>query len=188
LDTAKLGYTYDRFETVPACAATGPAIVAAPEAKRHAAVATAVALGAEPVRVNLEPPSDAKEAAPSLTAAVQKLSGSRRLYLVVKKLMTETQPGVLYNVYLDLPSGAKPDNAHYVGSVNFFHAGAHGDHGAAPPQTEDEKFLSFDVTQVAKNLARKKQLSDKPNLTIVPRGKPDAEAKPVIGEISLVEQ
>ena len=74
--------------------------------------------------------------------------------------------------------------------INFFdavHLADHSGHGGAAGQATD-KFFSFDVTELFKRLHLNKQLRAKPTLTIVPAGQPASAAKPVIGEISLVEQ
>jgi tyrosinase len=120
---------------------------------------------------------------------VQALPEGARLYLVVKNLQTNAQPGVLYNVYLDLPDKAtkKQLATHHVGMLNFFGAMAHGtdDHGKAK---KSERFISFDITNLAKTLQTQNLLNEKSVLTIVPAGEPNAAARPVIGEVSLVQQ
>ena len=190
LDVGKLGYSYDRYETVPTCPPPGP--LAPTSLERRAAVPTgAIQLGSSPVRVTLEPLQE-PGAGPfmPLPARVENLPPERRLYLLTKDLRAEAQPGVLYHVYLDMPPGTPPEKGapHYVGTINFFDAsqqdGPHGGTAAAGTQ----KFFSFDVTEVAKYLQSKKQLNAKPTLTIAPSGQPAAAAKPVVGDILLVEQ
>lgn len=210
-DIAKLRYTYDHFEPVPG--ATGPvaaapgtesmsAAAAVPSPTPLAAVAGNVTLETEPVRVTLGPPNAAgptptttaapSAAAPSqplgLAARVAALPGNRRLYLVLRHLRADLQPGVLYHVYLDLPEDVEPtdEEAHHVGTINFFDAAAHGDHQAAAPQPE--KFYSFDITAKAKELQERGQLTANPAVTIVPVGSPVSEAKPAVGEITVQEQ
>jgi tyrosinase len=175
LDIAKLKYSYDHLEPVPKC----PPILAAVEAAavERAAVKTPIPLGPGPVRVALEPK-------PGVETAIG--TPGKRTYLVVKGLQADVQPEVLYHVYLELPAGgnAKREDLH-VGILNFFDAVKH-DHDAAGGQVFP-KAVSFDVTDVVKNLRAKKQLSAKPSLTILPVGQPAASAKPVVGEMSLVE-
>jgi hypothetical protein len=46
---------------------------------------------------------------------------------------------------------------------------------------------SFDVTKLLQNLRKAGTLSEKPVVTIVPIRKPSTPAKPVVGEVSIVE-
>ncbi len=193
LDTAKLGYTYDELEQVPKCPKTPEEILAATKTEKKVAMVktTSVKLGADPVLVTLEPLPD-KEGEPpgSFTDRVTALKEGRRFFLVLKNLHADAQPGVLYHVYLDLPPDATDEQkkAHYVGSVNFFDAVPHGDHQHdKPPKEGTEKFLSFDITDLAKTLQSMKVLTEKPTLMIAPAGRPADEAKPVIGDVSIVE-
>jgi tyrosinase len=141
-----------------------------------------VALGAGPVAVTLAPASGST--AP-LSARVATVRQDRKVYLVVKGLGTNEQPEVIYQVYLGLPPGVapKPDGLHYVGSLNFFNAPKSGS-GAA----QDPRFYSFDVTDLLKTLQSNKSLGDTATVTIVPADRPRDNAKPMIGEIALVEQ
>ena len=65
-------------------------------------------------------------------------------------------------------------------------AGGHHAHGE--PGKGGERFYRFDITDHVKTLLRKEILKQKPTLTIKPTGEPDAEAKPVIGAIVLIER
>ncbi|MGH3145266.1 MAG: tyrosinase family protein, partial [Rubrobacter sp.] len=69
-------------------------------------------------------------------------------------------PGVVYEVYLNLPEGTEPDHRsdYYVGNVAFFGVGGHGEddaggHGAHPAD------LNFDVTDVIRVLRRRDEWS-----------------------------
>jgi len=142
----------------------------------------------KPVRCTLEPsPEKKEERPPTVSEVVKKLAPSRKLLLVVKDLRTNVQPGVIYSLYLDLPDGASPKvaEAHFVGSVNFFNALVTEN---PTKSAKSERFMSFDVTQLMKTLSSKDKLKEKPTLTIVPEGQPVSASKPLIGEISLVEQ
>jgi tyrosinase len=109
------------------------------------------------------------------------------MYLVVKDLHTNLQPGVLYNIYLDLPEGASAneESPNYAGTIDFFDA--HAGHGASAASS-NQKFFSFDITDVAKRLQSKNGLDAKPTVTITPVGEPTANSSPVVGQISLIEQ
>jgi tyrosinase len=194
VDINALGYSYDRLETVPACAVPAPVIADAAKAQRVAATvkATPVQLQAEPVRVTLEPVANADEVAPKpVNERVKALKAGKRLFLVVKGLRADAEPGVVYNVYFQLPEKPTDEQskAMYVGSISFFgaahHAGHHADNG---PPKGPERFVSFDVTELAKSLATKDALPASPTITIIPAGKPADAAKPVVGDIRLVEQ
>ena len=184
-----LHYTYDRFEPVPACPHqphTG--IEALPEPQQTRAVGGAVELSSAPMQVNLDAPPG-PEGAVSLKDRIRQLKAGKRLYVVAKKLRADVQPGVVYNVYFDLPAGTTPKpgkrDPHYVGTLNFFDTSEH--EGGAEAMGE-VKFRSFDATRVARNLHLTKRLSDKPSLTIAPAKEPEAGARPVVGDISVVEQ
>lgn len=142
-----------------------------------------VALGAGPVAVTLAPATDQ---AAALSARVATVRQDRKVYLVVKGLGANEQPGVIYQIYLALPPGVapKPDGPHYVGALNFFNARISGS-GAENP---DPRFYSFDVTDRLKMLQSQKTLGDAVTVTIVPASPPRASARPVIADIALVEQ
>lgn len=194
LDLGNLGYAYDRLEPVPACSTARRAMMAAASAQRPVAAnrGREVELGAGPIRVTLDPAPPAEgQAVLPFASRVQALPAGHRLLLTVSGLRTEQQPGVLYDLYLELPVDAKQEQRkdYYVGSLNFFHASAHGAHAAgAPPGRGPTKLLSFDITDLARKLHGRRLLVDKATLTIVPGGQPAADAKPVIGEIRIVEQ
>jgi hypothetical protein len=142
-----------------------------------------VALGAGPVAVTLAPVAGS---AASLSARTATVRQGRKVYLVVRGLGTNEQPEVTYQVYLALPEGAapNPDGPHYVGSLNFFNAISYGKAKGG----RDPRFFSFDVTNLLKTLQSRKSMGDLATVTIVPTATPRASAKPVIGEIALVEQ
>jgi tyrosinase len=194
LDLVKLGYVYDRLEQVPDCPKPREAIVKAAKAQKPVATmsAASVALGDSPVKVTLDPtPTMAGQQALAFSTRVKSLPAGNRFFLIVKDLRAEQQPGVLYDLYLELPADAKDEKRkdYYVGSINFFHAAGHKPHGAQQPQMKGpEKFISFDVTELAKKLHSLNLLAEKATLTIVPSGDPAAEAKPVIGSIQIIEQ
>jgi hypothetical protein len=149
-----------------------------------------MALGAGPVRVNLEPAAAPEGVAGTLSERVKSLAAEKKLYLVLRGLRAEAQPGVLYHVYLDLPEGTplEKGHPHYAGAINFFDATAHGDHEGAVEAKGMPKFYGLDVTSITKSLQQSGLLTEKPALTIAPSGTPAEDAKPVIGEISLVAQ
>jgi tyrosinase len=173
-----------------------PMAFASPPVTQVAAPATqgAVELGAGPVRVNLRAtapagptPMTGAGAPTPLTGRLNALPEQKRLYLIIDNLRATAPPETTYRVYLDLPDPPPEDplNSHYVGSFNFFDAVPHGEdhsgHGGSKP-------FSFDITQVAADLQARGLLKAEHSVTIVPAGTPIAEAKPVVGDISFIEQ
>jgi len=108
------------------------------------------------------------------------LPPEHRIYLVLRELHTDEQPGVLYHVYLDREAATPPgsDDPHYVGSFSFFDAGAE----------EGSPSRSFELTGLARNLQERRLLSDATTITIVAGGKAETRARPRIGRIELTEQ
>jgi tyrosinase len=183
-DIAKLGYSYDRLEPAPPNFQPEARIAlrAVHNANFAEAPSHALALGRGPVRLELEHSATNKNRL--LVDELKALGTERSLYLVLKDLQTNAQPGVLYDVYLDLPASGSTNEAtdNYVGTINFFNAD-HTHTGAASQQ-----FYSFDVTDLARKLQSKGGVPEKPSVTIAPAGEPAGQAKPVVGDVSLVEQ
>jgi len=193
-NTKKCDYRYDRLIGTKLIAAVAeslaPAAVAAPVAVAKSSSGP-VALGSTPVRVNLQavasPSPAAAPAASPLAARLSALLDDHRLYLVINDFKATAQPETLYRVYLDLPDNAPSDplNSNYVGSFNFFAAVPHGDDHE---HADTARSISFDITDIAADLDAKGQLKAEHTVTIVPAKTPFADAKPVIGNISFVEQ
>jgi tyrosinase len=193
-NTKKCDYRYDRLIGTKLIAAVAeslaPAAVAAPVAVAKSSSGP-VALGSTPVRVNLKavasPSPAAAPAASPLAARLSALPDDHRLYLVINDFKATAQPETLYRVYLDLPDNAPSDplNSNYVGSFNFFAAVPHGDDHE---HADTARSISFDITDIAADLDAKGQLKAEHTVTIVPAKTPFADAKPVIGNISFVEQ
>jgi tyrosinase len=189
--TAKCGYRYDQFAPAPQLVAAGPpvpeAVAAKPFMLAEMPVAGSIVLGTGPVRVSLRTTAAAPvpQVGPPLAIQLKALTDNRRLYLVLKNLSAETTPEAIYRVYLDLPEGVPDDplNSHYAGAFNFFDAAGHDEHAA-----HASKPYSFDITIVIANLQARGVLKPEHSVTIVPSGQPSADAKAVVGEISIVEQ
>jgi tyrosinase len=188
LNIATLGYKYDRLEPIPASPpCPSPTAAAVATRKLVATKVPALTLGPGPVRATLEAAPGPAASVP-LGTRIEKLDPNHRLYLVVNDLKSDGVPGVIYHLYLELPAqaGAVPVQAgaaateYWVGSINFF-AAAHYHAGGQP------KSFSFDITDIAKKLKAKGKLAVKAELTIAPAGTPAADAKPVVGEVSLFE-
>jgi hypothetical protein len=156
---------------------------------RAAVKRTPILLEGAQVSVTLEPQPEREGAvAPGIPDCVHRLESSHHMYLVARGLRADAPPGVMYNLYLDLPVNPTRDQlkTHKVGVLNFFDAV--GRRNTEKGKEADPVTPNFDVTDVVKALESNRLLKEKPTLTIIPAGKPDPSAKPVIGGISLVEQ
>lgn len=189
---ALLGYSYDSLETAPPPPLVASATVATnaspkiqtASSKTPVAIAIArkVVLGARATRVLLVM-SNGRQG--SFDQRVRYLRPGQRLYLVLQDLYARAPTDVVYDVYLNLPAGAgsKQAVAHWVGDVNFFDAVDHKhDHNAEP------SFVSYDITDKAQALLVKRRLGPTAVVTIVPAGTPAVNARPEIGQVSIVEQ
>src|SRR5215471_1393868 len=184
---SKLDYTYDHFEGPPIkfIPRPWPVAVAHPTPLQIHEVAE-VPLSAQVAHLPLTP-SKLPIAQQAFTAHVANLAPEKSIFLVIKKLRADAHPGVVFQVFLDVPSGKsfREAGAHQVGTINFFDAAGHEGGGG---EQASSKFFSFDITDVVKGLQRNRLLQDKPVVTIAPAGTPAEGAKPVVGEISIVEQ
>jgi hypothetical protein len=111
-----------------------------------------IELGAAPKRVALQLRDEATERVAAVARA-EVVPLEERIVLNVEGVQFDDQnPGVAYEVYLNLPEGQEPDfqSDYYVGNFGFFGMGTHGaeagGHGGHPAD------LSFDVTDVVRAL------------------------------------
>jgi tyrosinase len=169
-DTVPLHYTYDRFEPVKPCLRRPffPPIVLNRIPR--------LPIGPDPVALLTAAGRGAR-----LNAALPAMDPQARVFLTIKGLEAAENPGVLYNVYFEPPTAAETrgTNRYQVGVINFFHPMRHENETPA---------YSFDVTDLLKLLRETRTLRDEPRVSIVPAGQPASSAKPVIGEVSLVQQ
>jgi hypothetical protein len=148
-----------------------------------------VSLGSGSARVTLEPVAESSTEQRTLGARIGTLARGRHLYLVVRDLQVVGQPGVLFRLYIDLPSEAKPlirTDPHYIGALNFYNAAEPGRFDV--PKEKSPMFVSYDITRVLRNLRAQKLLTDQTTLTIIPSGTPALQSDPRIGRIEIVEQ
>jgi tyrosinase len=180
LDTEKqLGYRYDddppnvpvvlrifgAGEKPPEVAAKEPTVLAESKEKGP------VELGAEPVSVAIPLDDKAKEAMKKISDPKMEVV-DQALVLKVEGVEVEKNPGAHYEVYLDLPRGAKADyqSVHYVGNLTFFGLvppkGAMKDHEERPKGGQ-----SYDITAAVRELrARNLWEEDAVVVTFVRRG------------------
>jgi hypothetical protein len=111
-----------------------------------------IALGARPKTVALQLRDEATERVAAVAQA-EAVPLEERIVLNVEGVQYYDQnPGVTYEVYLNLPEGQEPDfqSDYYVGNIGFFGTGIReaeeGGHGGHPAD------LNFDVTDVVRAL------------------------------------
>lgn len=122
-------------------------------------------------------------------ARVTDLSPERRLFLELHDLRASRPPGVIYDLYLDLPPNSQPEgpqDPHYIGTLNFF--AAQRPPGAADFGSRAAVTRSYNVTSVAQKLKEAGLLTEDTLITIAPEAEPETAAKPVITSIELVAQ
>jgi tyrosinase len=177
-DIARLGYSYERLEPVPAAAAS--AALLATRFKQTPVTLTvgeALSLGASPVQVPLAAPSTT-----ALSAQMKGLPTGSHYYLVIGGLSADNPPGNHYRIYLGAPAGAqgKALARYYVGTPSFFEAvGMSKMPGMAGGST-----FTFDVTNIVARIPAKDR--DTLQVTLVPTDAPAAGSNPAIAKISLV--
>jgi tyrosinase len=196
ISATQLGYRYDT-DGAPVGGSCPTPLAAANMASMNStsqkAVATKqgrVVLGDQPVTVSVELGTEAKTA---LTAA----AGGQTYLLSIEGISYSKQPGVHYEVYLNLPAGLRepdPEGIHYVGNLSFFAlrpAEGRGSHAAHADVKQ-----TFDITEVVRNLRAKNLWNeDRLSVTFVARGlnnpdgtrqKPTVTAKPQFTRLSVV--
>jgi hypothetical protein len=186
----QLGYDYDAFFPKPVAAPTAPTTTLAAKSATSTRVASAdttANLGAAMTTVKMLRLSGAPA-----TDVLGLDTDNRRALLVLRKLHTWKQPGVLYHVYLCATPNAPVDASQYVGNINFFDAEFH-DHGGGSKLDEalGENFYSFDVTPILQKIAKKAHASSTRDMLFVkfvPGGKPQTGANPMVAQIELVRQ
>jgi tyrosinase len=189
-----LGYRYDSYfvpaGATPAVAATAPLTTfAARPLEVRGIAANALSLGDAPVRASLSLPSPPLGAAHTMQFAAP--TTARSLYLVLTDIMLNADPGdVVYDVYVDVPEGTTPTTSdpHYVGTINFFHVMPGHDMTAAPGELSHHSTVVFNVTDVVRKLQSVNGLAQQATVTLIPSGKPAADAKPVVGRVELLER
>ncbi len=149
--------------------------------KMLAVASVPMKLGPGPVTVTLAPASAAEET--TLSATLKALKPEEHLYIVLRDLKASVPPGVLYDVYLDLPQGAhpKPEDPHIIGTLNFYNS-------VGVSAGNPGFFFSFDITDAAKSLQAHNLLNSRTVITISPSGTPASSPEAVVGRIELVKQ
>jgi hypothetical protein len=107
----------------------------------------------------------------------------QKVFLVLNDLTTDIQPGVIYEIYLEAPTTGGLAEAYPIGCLTFFSAMR-----ASAKMAMATRARSFDITALAAALAAQGRLEVTPTLSFTPVGAPVAEAKPLIGSVSLAIQ
>jgi hypothetical protein len=110
------------------------------------------------------------------TPALRATPPGHKVVLVLSGLSAASQPGITYRVYFGVPEGKAPDEAHLVGTINFYEAVQ-----LIGGKPKPEPSLEFDVTALARDL-------NAPSVTLVPDGKSELNSAPQIKGIAIVER
>jgi hypothetical protein len=189
-----MGYGYDAYFPKPV--APAPAEPTTTLAKAAATSLLSTRVAASEVAAKLGAATTTVRVLRLKTARITEVLGldtdGRRTFLVLRKLHAWKQPGVLYHVYLCASPTAPVEASSYVGNINFFDAEFH-DHGGGSKLDEalGENFYSWDVTPHLRNIANKRPGSSVREMLfvkLVPAGKPDATAQPMVAQMELVRQ
>jgi hypothetical protein len=131
-------------------------------------------LGSDITRVILAPP-EVKEKA-GLSARLHALAPEDQIYLILQKLGITGTTAIGYNVFFDLPAGAKPDtqNPYYVGNFNFFDA------------ESGHRNAVFNITDLVHSLSSNGTLGEQPTVTIAATGQLEANATPTIDKAVVI--
>ena len=133
-----------------------------------------IELRAEPVTVPIEVDEETKEAVARRAAAevVEK-----RVVLNLEGIQYDRNPGVSYEVYINLPEGQEPDyqSEYFVGSLGIFSLEPDHNHGGPGHEAEGHQqpsaMVSFDITPNVRALqARREWREGQITTTFVMRG------------------
>lgn len=165
-------YAYDAVPRIPGEGLTSSTSGTGEPEVLAASTSGPIRLGARPTRVTLSALADT-----SLTTAAR-ASPNRAIVVLMEGVNSASQPGTLYEVFLDLPSDADRTSYrdHYIGTFNFFDTGS------------DEQSFVFEATAVVERLATRGMLLSKSAITIIPVHAPDQAAQPVVGIIRMEQR
>ena len=187
LDTASLGYAYDRYldrppGSVPFPSASGLRFITHAAAREFSGPVT---LGSGPTIVRLTADGSSRYFGRLKTASTAR----RPFYLRVAGVRISRQPGVSYEVHLDPAPLAPPDRTShsYVGTINVFGAIVPGSHnGPGPAPYTNPRNYSFVITDLVQSLLQAGRLTAPTNVMLAPTGAPRRDAAPTVDNISLV--
>ncbi len=117
-----------------------------------------------------------------ITETLQSLAPDQKVYLILRDLRADAQPGAVFNLYLDRSPGTlppSPDRSRYVGTLNFY--------AAAPPASGGHQ-VSFEVTSQLAALRVRGEILATIGVTVATESTPAPGSRPTIGSIELVVQ
>jgi hypothetical protein len=137
------------------------------------------------LRITLSPK---REPHRQLSAELEEISADQRMYLVIKGVHANAEPGTLYHLYLDMPEHAplKHRDVWHVGVLNFF--GSVPRSRAGDTATEDSAWRSYDITAMLRNLNLRNLLTDPTTLTVVRSREVEAQSDPTVNSAEIVIQ
>jgi len=168
-DAAQLGYKYQSI-TVPV-----PSTKVNCPGRRLTATLTPqlvaeltqgkISLGPKPMTHQLPVKEIAPEPTPKTRKKAPAAAASHHYVISFDDIDFDKNPGVGYEVYLNLPEGTKPvpTSPYYIGTLHFF--GLKHSH-----QESHESQLQFDATNVVNLLKQRNQWKGQINVTYVPVG------------------
>jgi tyrosinase len=131
-------------------------------------------LGGTETAISVPLPQEAKTTVQGIALAVGTRPNAERLILTVDGVQFDKTPGVYYEVYVNLPEGAKPDprSVYHVGNLSFFGLKPHdGRHAPGAAAQEPNIAARFNITAAVGELHRNQKLNaDELRVTFVPRG------------------
>jgi tyrosinase len=155
--------------------------------------ANGIRLGTGPVRVQLSTsliPTPAPRKGNAFSAMVASRLPTQRFILRLEDLRAVEQPGIGYDIYLNLAENAQPTRSDlgYAGTVNMFAVVAHRHHAghSASSPVRSARNRSLDVTETVKGLQAAGRNATDPTVTLVPTGEAIANSGPSIGRIALL--
>jgi tyrosinase len=164
LSTEALGYDYDPAPGGPALAGALPAMPQPGPPSLVGANDAAVMLtgGPQSVTFGIREPPEARGIAPGA-------GPSRRTYLNVSGIVADENPGLVYGVYLNLPPGSVPDDAHLAGIVSFFGVAQSPSAAgrATGPDRHDMRY-AFDITDLVGRLRDAGEWGGQVHVTFAP--------------------
>jgi tyrosinase len=178
LSTTTMGYEYQELVDVSGCTGSPfptpvpEAAAATPTAATHTTSHAQLELGSNtpPEKIELGPtPTDVSvslaqpEAALEAAAAAPTTGG--RVVLTLDGVSSE-EPGALFQVYINLPSGQEPDvnTPYFVGTVSFFGLGP----GEEGPWREHKAMQTFDISRNVEALQARGEWTGDVQVTFIP--------------------
>jgi tyrosinase len=188
MEISQLKYTYQEFQPVPPkVRSASPSLFTtlsarAPLAATTLATTANVSLASATTRASLTQTTQVSNKKLFDLSLGAPAPGVGRYYLVVKDLQIKAQPGVIYKLFLDLPTVASEAtrHAHLIGYLNFFSA------MPGMSMNAEDRFISYDISALVKRLGAA-SVNGPINLTVSSSQGAASGSEPVIGSVSIVQ-